>query len=156
MKNHYKNFKKLVVMIFLCVWGLSFSGALGKPMYSPTKEEALKSQYIVIVEYIGYEKQALKEIDYFNGPVARYKVIRILRGENLPEILNVRYDFHDGSACLPQEGWKFTDDTMPQVASQWLLFLNQQGGTSSFATYRGDYGRWQATKENIKEIEEAL
>ncbi len=128
----------------------------GKPMFAPTKEEALRSKWIVIAMYVGYKQPLSGNVNYMQGPIARYKIIRILSGDNLGKTINVRYDFHDGSACLPLEGWKFTKDKMPQVKSEWILFLNQENDNKLFTTYRGDYGRWESTEENIKDIEEAL
>ncbi len=128
----------------------------GKPMFVPTKEEAIQSKWIVIARYAGYKNPTSYKIDYFQGPIAKYKIINILKGDVIGKNINVRYDFQDGSACLPLKGWKFTKDKMPQIKSEWILFLKQKSDKKIFVTYRGDYGRWKATEENIKEIKEAL
>jgi hypothetical protein len=128
--------------------------AYSEPMRIPTREEALRSNWIVIAQYISHKESLSGKIDYFHGPIAQYKIIRVLSGNNLNQTIDVRYDFQDGSACLALENWKFTEDTMPQTNSEWILFLEQENGI--FTTYRGDYGRWEATRENIKEIEHAL
>ncbi|MBF0484899.1 MAG: hypothetical protein HQL16_00130 [Candidatus Omnitrophica bacterium] len=133
-------------------WGCSL--VFAEPMFAPTKEQAFKSQLIAIVEYSGY--QLLGKIDYFSGPVARYKIIRILKGANVSKALDVRYDFTDGSACLPEVGWKFSEDLMPKKGSRWILFLNEDSPMKYWATYRGPFGRWSADFKNTLEVENAL
>jgi len=153
MKKNKISYKSLFVIVIIFLVGYTkYSWA--KPMFAPTKAEAYKSEYIVIGKYIGY--QAKEEINYFQGPIAKFKTIRILKGINLPGIFNIRYDFHDDSACLPLKGWVFSKDIMPKSESAWILFLNKNKEYEIFTTYRGDFGRWEATEENIAEVEKAL
>lgn len=136
-----------VFFLFVCSFGYA------KPMPAPTKEEAYKSQVIVIAEYLGYKSHG--KIDYFRGPIAQYKTIRVLKGD-APASLNVRHDFSDGSACIAEVGWKFTDNLMPKKGSKWILFLKNDNFAKEWTTYRGDFGRWKAKLENIKEVESSL
>ncbi len=153
MKKNIISYKYLFVIVVIFLIG-HIKSSWAKPMPAPTKTEAYKSEYIVIGEYIDY--QAKEEINYFQGPIAKFKTIRILKGIDFPGILNIRYDFHDGSACLPLEGWVFSKDIMPKSGSFWILFLNKNKEYEVFTTYRGDFGRWEATEENIAELEKAL
>ncbi len=119
-----------------------------KPMDNPTVEEAIQSKIIIIAEYIDYSKQG--KIGYFNGPIANYKVIQVLRGKLLDETISIHYDFQDGSACVLLKGWRFSDNLMPKKDSQWILFLKDKSGDGkSYMTYRGDYGRWPVNEENL-------
>ncbi|NQU99520.1 MAG: hypothetical protein HQ538_02180 [Parcubacteria group bacterium] len=149
-----KIFYKFLFIIVGIYFVLHVQYSSAKPMNVPTKKEAYKSEFIVIGEYIGY--QAKEGISYFQGPVAKFKTIRILKGVGLPKTLNIRYDFHDGSACIHLEDWKFSKSIMPKSGSLWILFINKDKENKVFITYRGDFGRWEATKENIAEAEKAL
>jgi hypothetical protein len=80
----------------------------------------------------------------------------MLSGSNLNEIIAVCFDFNDGSACLSPDGWNFKEDKMPEKNSEWILFLDEEDKDRTFRTYRGEYGRWKATSENVREIERAL
>lgn len=123
-------------------------------MFAPTKEEAFKSPLIAIVEYTGYKSEG--KIDYFSGPIAQYKLVRVLKGTNALKVLEVLYDFTDGSACIAEVGWKFTENLMPQKGSKWILFLNKDAQAKHLTTYRGPFGRWEANSGNITEVEKAL
>ncbi len=145
--------KKLALSIaFICCLG--YSSVFAKPMSAPTKKEAFKSSLVVIVEYTGYKSEG--EIDYFGGPIAQYKLVRVLKGPNALKVFDVRYDFTDGSACIAEVGWKFTENLMPQKGSKWILFLNKDSQVKYLTTYRGSFGRWEANAENIIEVENAL
>lgn len=85
--------KFLLIMGFLCFLGCS--SVFAKPMFAPTKDQAFKSPVIAIVEYRGYKLDG--KVDYFSGPVGQYKIIRLLKGTDVSEVLDVRYDFTDGS-----------------------------------------------------------
>ncbi len=145
--------KKLaIIMSLLCLTGLL--PLFAKPMLAPTKDQALNVPFIAIAEYIGYKSEG--KVGYFNGPIARYRIIRLLKGDNLPEVLDLRYDFTDGSACLAEAGWKFTEDLMPKKSSRWILFLEKDAQMKYWTTYRGTFGRWDASSGNIQEVESAL
>lgn len=150
----YLGMMKKIMLAVSAFYFLACLSAFAKPMPAPTKDEALRSPVIAVVEYLSY--RSIGEIDYFKGPVAEYKVIRILKGADVPGILNVRYDFDDGSACLPETGWEFGEDMMPEKGSKWILFLDKDAVADNWATYRGSFGRWYADPANIQEIENSL
>jgi len=125
-------------------------------MFPPTLEEAiLTSEHIVIAKYIGYNK--LKFITYFNGPVAKYKVIKNLKGNLSFEAISIRYMFNDGSACLAPKNWRFNDGMMPKPASTWVLFLKRDTQHKGlWMTYRGDFGRKSFSENFEKEINKKI
>lgn len=126
-----------------------------EPMPSPTREEAIHSEWIVIGEYVGYTTSS--DISYFRGPIARYLVLDTLKGDRIAGTIRVRYEFHDGSACLPLEHWRFSDEAMPEQRSRWILFLNGLiEDAQVYTTYRGSYGRWIASEDNKRQLQEFL
>ena len=142
-----------IVMVILFVTG-STGSSWAKPLPAPTEEEAYRSEFIVIAEYLGYRAQG--EIGYFRPPLARYRVIRVLKGTGLPGILRVHHAFQDGSADLAPAGWRFSEGMMPEQGSRWILFLERSEGPGIFTTYRGDFGRREATEGNVERVEAAL
>jgi len=147
------NIKTILSLIFSSTILFFSLFVYAKPMLSPTKEEAYQSQLIVIAEYIGYISD--NQISYFHGPIAQYRIIQVLKGVSRSMDLSVRYDFHDGSACVEEEGWKFSEELMPDIGSKWILFLGEDA-SNYWTTYRGDFGRWIANPENLKQVEEGL
>ncbi len=145
--------KKLLIMMSLFCF-TNLLSLFAKPMLAPTKDQAFNSPLIAIVEYTGYKVDG--KVDYFSGPIGQYKVIRLLKGANSSEVLDVRYDFTDGSACIKESGWKFTEGLMPEKGSSWILFLDKDSQMKYRTTYRGSFGRWDASLENIQEVESAL
>ena len=139
--------------LWLSVLGFqAITGAWASPMVAPTFEEALsKSEYVVVAEYLKYEKKG--PVDYFYGPFAIYRVVKVLKGKPLIGKIRVQYYFDDGSACIVPEGFKFNDTMMPAKGSQWILFLASKDSREKFwSTYRGDYGRWIATEDNLEKV----
>ncbi len=147
MKISSRTFLWLPVLGFQAI-----TGAWSAPMIAPTFEEALsKSEHVVVTEYLKYEKRG--PVDYFYGPFAIYRVVKVLKGKSLIGKIRVRYDFDDGSACIVPEGFKFNDAMMPAKGSQWILFLTSKDSRQNFwGTYRGDYGRWTANEDNLKKV----
>lgn len=135
--------------------------AHAKPMMPATPEEAVKWPLIVTAKFVGYElpKQYNQETLYMSGLVATYDVGKVLKNKatppGLPQTIKVNYAFHDGSACLADQSWHFEAKQMPKKGSSWILFLMPQSN-QAFSTYRGDYGRWPATNEQLKRVEELL
>lgn len=128
-------------------------------MLAPTIEEAIESsQYIVVAEYSEYSKRWQHKIGYFYGPRATYKVSQTLKGNSpLLKVIRVRYDFHNGSPCIEPEKWTFDKKIMPHKGSLWILFLKSKDNEEDiWETYRGDYGRWEATDENLNKIKNQL
>lgn len=71
-------------------------------------------------------------------------------GEMSPSV-RILYAFHDRSACIEPEDWTFDENSMPAKGSRWILFLETEMG-GAWQTYRGDYGRREATESNIDEV----
>lgn len=128
---------------FLIISTIPLSAASAKPMLAPSIEDACNSHSVVEAEYLSYRPQKLLgEIKYFTPPMAQFRVIKKLRGSDIPEYILVRYDFDDGSACLTPPVWTFSSTLMPKKNSRWILFLQTIEDTPAwFQTYRGDYGR---------------
>ena len=142
----------LIILIFMIF--LQCFCVLAKPMLAPTLGEAISSDAIVLAEYIGYNDSF--NVGYFNGPIAHYKVLRILKGDSIKRYIKVEYSFHDGSPCMEPEDWKFSNSVMPKVGSQFILFINGSNKDDYYCTYRGDYGRKEANEQFILEVERAI
>ncbi len=113
---------------------------------------ASHSECILTAEYLDYERNP--DIQFFNPPIARYHISKILKGPPLNKDLPIRYEFYDrqSSAGMPP-GWKFSIDKMPEKGSNWILFIrNAVPRDGAFDTYEGSYGRQPATQENLNEI----
>ncbi len=112
------------------------------------------SEFIGICTFENYEKS--DDISFFNPPRAHFHIDKILKGPNLNKEMPVRFEFHDKTATEKPEGWEFSDSMMPKKGSKWILFTDAaiptQTAQNSFETFRGNYGRMEATKENLDEI----
>lgn len=129
------------VRFWLAVLLLSAVAAHAKPMPAPSLEEAQRSSRAVVAEYVDYTADG--NIGYFSGPVARYRIVR--GNYTTPgQIVRIRYQFQDGSACLEPQGWVFSESMMPKKGSLWTLYL--QGEGPILDTYRGSFGRQPLTR----------
>lgn len=153
------NVRKLsTVFVTLCA---AVQPALSKPMEAPKLEEAARSNLVLIAQYVGY-KPFLEPVTYFDGVMGRYVVEKVLKGNQPGDPhINVAYAFHDGSACLADKDWKFSEAIMPKKGSSWILFLQQPNWKSTntenaYSTYRGDFGRMPATAENIQQVRKLI
>ena len=149
-------FKKSLLLISLASLFIIPITTYAKPMPSPTKDQAIKSKWIIVGRFTGYQKKRSSKVDYFNGVIASYEVIQILKNRTLPNQIKIHYEFQDGSACITPQKWKFEKDSMPKLGSKWILFLNKRDNGELFTTYRGDFGRWKATKEEITTLQKRL
>lgn len=141
----------LILFVILACGVLISPNIYAKPMMAPTDHEGFdKSAHIVVAEYQGYKKGAEK-VTYFDGVLADYKVVEVLKGGELSPSIKILYAFHDRSACIEPEGWTFDERSMPAKGSRWVLFLETEMG-GVWQTYRGDYGRREATGPNIDDI----
>lgn len=133
--------------------------AWAKPMPAPTLKEGVRSAPVILVaDYQAYRKgPGQAAIDYFDGPLARYRVVKVLKGTYTNRQAEIRYDFTDGSACLAKQGWTFTPARMPAENSRWILLLKAPLDTlpAAYATYRGEYGR-QPWSDALEQKIEAL
>ena len=137
--------KRLMLLLLLT------GTVLSKPMDTPKLSEAVRFPRVVVAEYVDHKSSP--PITYFGGTLARYRVVETLRGPLGGEV-SVVYAFHDGSACLEEQGWKFSERMMPARGSRWILFLQPEG--ESWRTYRGDWGRMAATPGNLEKVKAAL
>jgi hypothetical protein len=107
------------------------------------------------------------EFDYFEPPLAEFKVDQILKMPtkeaharmHIGDTIRVPYHFHDLSACESPRNWKFSASLMPKKGTRWILFLNSSNphfGQSVYETYRGDFGRWADTPENLSKVKQNL
>ena len=120
-------------------------------------ENAIRSEFICIAEYQGYDKS---DDIRFNAPVAsHWRIDKILKGPPLNRALPVRYDFHTLSERQPPAGWTFNESRMPVKGSKWILFIEfayPEGAKKLFTTYDGSYGRQQATEKNLDQLDSLL
>ncbi len=69
----------------------------------------------------------------------------------------VRFEFHDKTAKDKPDGWEFSEKIMPAKGSKWILFTDATIPTNgAFETFRGNFGRMEATKENLDQIYRVL
>jgi len=109
------------------------------------------SEFIGILVYEGYDKS--DAITFFHPPIAHYHIETILRGPKLNREFPVRYEFHDKTAKEKPKDWKFSEDLMPKKGSKWLLFAPAAIPTNgAFETFRGSFGRMEATPDNLDQI----
>lgn len=132
-----------------------------KPMPAPELEEAVKSDWIVVGRYLGHAPVASTNGDaqklYFRGLDAEYQVESVLKPStdpitsrlSLKRPIHVNFAFQDGSACMPPRGFKLEADSLPSVGSRWILFLKSAYAFNHYSTYRGSYGRFSATPDNL-------
>ena len=172
----------IILSVLVSLWTLNPSYA--KPMLSPTDTDAAGANFIVVAVYLGHAPvskgdQSDNQNLYFAGVDAQYKVESVLKKSNDPIVsklslnrtIRVNYAFHDGSACLAPPDFKLdlsktqsasgkatvgSRAYLPEVNSRWILFLNPTGSFNQFSTYRGDYGRWPVTAENMKKVQSLL
>ncbi len=108
-------------------------------------------EFIGICVYEGYEKSP--DITFFHPPIANFKIEKILKGPKLNRTFPVRFEFHDKTAKDRPKDWKFSEDMMPKKGSRWLLFTDAAIPTNgAFETFRGNFGRMEATDENLDQI----
>ncbi len=125
-----------------------------KPSSTPTVEEAALSPVIAVCAYSGYEKESPKS--YFGGVKAEYRIVDLLKGK-LSGKIPVNFDFHDHSPCLEPPNWKFEEGLLPKAETRWILFLRpSEKAGEPFGTYRGSFGRWPATPENLARVKKLL
>lgn len=125
-----------------------------KPASTPTAEEAAQSPVVAVCSYVGYDKESPKS--YFGGVKAEFRVVELLKGK-LSGKVPVTFDFHDHSPCLEPPDWKFEEGMLPKAETRWILFLKpSEKAGAPFGTYRGTFGRWPATPENLARAKKLL
>jgi len=134
------------------------SNLIAKPKDAPTLEGAInRCETVVIAKYKGYENPyaELEDINYFTGPIATYEIIGYIKGNPLPREIEVGYCFDDGNSAEKPKNWAFNESLMPEKDSTWILML-EKSPTGELTTYRGSYGRLEATERNIKKIKKKV
>jgi len=155
---------------------------LAKPLPPPSADEALDSPWIVTATYTGYKRDALASAtsqdpnsnsdpflthapnlsekgDYWLPIIAYYRIDNIIKSPQKsvrPTEIKVDFSFDDNSICIQPENWHFRESMMPEKGSKWILFLKDKDSLEVFKTYRGDYGRWEATRDNLQKVREGL
>jgi len=111
----------------------------------------LKSEWIGICEYKGYEKK--ENILFNNPPTAHFYWTKCLKGPPLNHDMPIKFKFYEYDGAPKPEGWKFGEDKMPKKGSKWIIFIpNAVVVPEGFDTYKGSYGRQEATEENLGSI----
>lgn len=108
------------------------------------------SEFIAICSFENYEKS--DSITFFHPPRAHFHIDKILKGPGLNKEMPVRFEFHDKTATEKPEGWNFSENLMPKKGSKWLIFSDGIPTNGTFETFRGNYGRMEATAENLDQI----
>lgn len=130
-------------------------------MHAASLREAVTSPIIVIAVYerltlLDEGRTRLGLASFHQGVTANYRIMRVLKGECKEECADrsipVKYLFTDGSACLEPKGWKFDSSLLPAPESAWILFLSKGKGDTTWNTYRGNFGRVEATPANIERV----
>jgi hypothetical protein len=141
-----------------------------EPMPLPSDEKAVASDWIVVAKYIdhavpsGEDRARGSKEGRFLGVYADFMVEEVLKPSSdetinllsLKKPIHVWYDFFEDGWCIPPEGVIFSESLMPPKGSQWILFINQAKSFRRFGIYRGKYGRWTASKENIGKVKQLL
>lgn len=118
-------------------------------------DNAIRSEFICIAEYKGYDKT--DDIRFNSPPATHWHVDKILKGPPLGSSLPLRYDFHTPELKEPPAGWKFDDSKLPKIGSKWIIFI--EFGVAErglYNTYLGSYGRQPATEENLNTLDRLL
>jgi len=113
----------------------------------------LGSEWIGICEYRGYEKPKNGPILFNNPPTANFYWTEWIKGPPLNRHVPIKYKFYEHDGMTKPEGWKFGPDKMPAVGSKWIIFIpNAIPVEGGFDTYKGSYGRQEATDDNLGSI----
>jgi len=124
-------------------------------MPAPSLSSALETCDVVLAEFVS--RPAGEKPDYFRGVTCKYRVLDVIRKRlsnseiRTGKIVKVLYEFHDRSACLAPEGWRFSSEMMPAKKSRWILLIEKERN-DRYYTYRGGFGRLPATTENIRRV----
>lgn len=135
----------LTVISFLCA-------AEAEPMPAPSFDAlCAETKNVIVAEYQSYEPNSpTGVIDYFDAPVAVFKRLQTVAGDETASEVNVRFDFHDGSPCMAPSGWKFEQRQMPQRGARFILFLTEKNDKGTYSTYRGEFGRFLESPDTHK------
>lgn len=141
----------LLTTITLCT-----STASAKPMNAPSEDGRCKEAAVVIEgEYTSYRPSTDDgSITYFQPPVALFRNVRVIHGQQIEGEVPVRFDFTDGSACDEPANWDFTADLLPTIGSHWILFLKAKDSTADYYdSHRGNFGRMPVDADSSKVLQ---
>ena len=140
------------IIVFGLIAFCFVSVADAKPMESPSFDDLCsQTTNVIVAEYQSYETDCpSQDIDYFHPPVAIFKKLQIVAGDEAASEISVRFDFHDGSACMAPAEWKFERGQMPQRGDRFILFLTERNDKGTYSTYRGDFGRFLQSPDAYK------
>jgi len=113
----------------------------------------LGSEWIGLCEYRSYEQPKKHKILFNNPPIAIFHVVDCIKGPPLNKRLPVRFKFYEYDGVAKPAGWEFGPDKMPREGSKWIIFIeNAVPIDGAFDTYKGSYGRQEATDDNLGRI----
>ena len=127
-----------------------------KPMLAPKIEDACATYSFVEAEFLSFEADPrFEKIGYFDGPIAKYRVTKLLSGKPVPSEFEIYYMLNDDTSCIEPEGWKFDPTIMPSKGSRWLLVV-APSDDGRFQTFRGMFGRRELTDATYKAFKPCL
>jgi len=119
-------------------------------------DNAIKAECIVIAEFEGLDKGE-KDIQWNRPPLAHYHITKNLKGPPLNKALPVKYELHDFVNPAKPSGWKFSEKSLPEKGSSWILFIEfAVPKRGMFETFQGSYGRQPATDDNLNNLYQLL
>ncbi|MBS1994024.1 MAG: hypothetical protein JSS83_26110 [Cyanobacteria bacterium SZAS LIN-3] len=113
----------------------------------------LASEWIGVCEYRGYQAPKNQKILFHNPPTANFYWTEWIKGPPLNHHLPVKFKFYEYDGAPMPAGWTFGPDKMPKIGSKWIIFIpNAVPVEGGFDTYKGSFGRQEATDENLGKI----
>jgi hypothetical protein len=109
------------------------------------------SEWMGIGEYRSFENKP--GLNFINPPAAIFECTKVLKGPFIGHHLNVIFDFRENPQDNSPPGWEFSENLMPKKGSSWIIFIpDTVPKANGFTTYRGRYGRQQATEDNLAKV----
>ncbi len=149
---------RFIFMLFVvtAVFGQGPLYAAAVKVPPEVKTQVYKSYCIVVAQYLGYVMVGDK-VTYHQPPIARYKLLNILKGFDADKELKVIYLLDDSTTHIAPPEWVFKPEMMPGTGSRWILFLTRKDPFGHlYTTYHGPRGRWPASANAIDEVHRAL
>jgi len=140
----------------IVIFGLTvfcfLSAAEAEPIAAPSFDAlCAETKNVIVAEYQSYEPSSpTQPISYFDPPVAVFKRLQTVAGDETASEVRVRFDFHDGSPCMAPSEWKFEQGQMPQRGARFILFLTEKNDKGTYSSYRGDFGRFLQAPDTYK------
>ncbi len=145
------------------------TAAYADPMPPASLTEAIQSPYVVLASYQshGQVKGFTSEHLYLSGFTATYKLESILKqpsngttsvaqtGLRPGKNFDICYLVHDLSPCMADQSFHFSESLLPKKNTRWILFLTTKN-KQEWQTYRGQYGRIEATAASVTNVKGLL